>query len=576
MKNLLPLLLFCSATLFPATYYVSKTGSDSPPYSNWNTAARIIQDAVNLADSNGVVIVADGTYDSGGALTPGSGLSNRVMINKPIEVRSVNGPQSTIILGKDHLGNGSRCVYLTNGAFLTGFTMINGDLGGVHFEHGGIVSNCIITQCEQRGVMLYWDGLLINSTVSSNNGGGIYIYRNGRVTGCTISDNFSTHEYGRGGGISISMDGIVERCIISGNRLTGAKSEGGGVYFGQEPTFTKWAVVRFSTISGNSAGREGGGVRITGNEYDWDLVDNCVICSNTAGEYGGGVNFWYGGRINDCKIFDNTAGISGGGIFFFADPLNPIQHGEARNCTIINNNAQNGGGINNNGARGDVYNSIVYYNNAPFNTNYPPFYTVFQYCCSEPLPSGAGNVSAPPLFQDIYSADYHLLKNSPCINTGNNSLTNGVEELDLDGLPRILGGTVNMGCYEQNRDPNIPPPELSIPELISGQGMEIVSILETNIYIYGTKTSGRFVAAKNLSGGWTTNNIDQSFSGLAWTNSFYVPLESSNTFFYRQTDANQAFVSTGFVSRTVVTIPEPCFYLLFIIYQFLFIIKREN
>ena len=45
------------------------------------------------------------------------------------------------------------------------------------------------------------------------------------------------------------------------------------------------------------------------------------------------------------------------------------------------------------------------------------------------------------------STDYHLSMYSPCVNTGNNDAPD-LPETDKDGNPRIIGGIVDMGCYE--------------------------------------------------------------------------------------------------------------------------------
>ena len=96
-----------------------------------------------------------------------------------------------------------------------------------------------------------------------------------------------------------------------------------------------------------------------------------------------------------------------------------------------------------------IRNCIVYFNIA---TN--PVYAVssnyydspLTYCCSAPLAGGAGNITNAPLFVDQAGGDYYLQSNSPCINSGYNAYT--TNSTDLDGNPRIVGGTVDIGGYE--------------------------------------------------------------------------------------------------------------------------------
>jgi hypothetical protein len=95
-----------------------------------------------------------------------------------------------------------------------------------------------------------------------------------------------------------------------------------------------------------------------------------------------------------------------------------------------------------------AYNSIVYFNSigCSSSTQSNNYNTAFAYSCTTPLPIGEGNINPDPLFMDGPNGNWRLQSNSPCINTGNNAFAVGA--VDLDGRPRIVAGTVDIGAYE--------------------------------------------------------------------------------------------------------------------------------
>ncbi len=60
--------------------------------------------------------------------------------------------------------------------------------------------------------------------------------------------------------------------------------------------------------------------------------------------------------------------------------------------------------------------------------------------------NGVGNFTDAPLFADYANGNLRLQSNSPCINAGNNAYVTAAT--DLDGNPRIVSGTVDIGAYE--------------------------------------------------------------------------------------------------------------------------------
>jgi hypothetical protein len=201
-------------------YFVSAANpTPAPPYATWTTAANTIQDAVNAAEAGSEVLVTNGVYASGCTAFQYNGeyLSNRVTITKPITVKSLNGPAVTIIMGYQTPGNtnGSnsiRCLSLTNGAALSGFTLARGttrNTGNYARCGGGVFStstNSIISNCILTGNSAYSSGggvykaTVVNSALYGNfaDSGGAAIFCN--FTNCTITGNLANY----GGGIASS------------------------------------------------------------------------------------------------------------------------------------------------------------------------------------------------------------------------------------------------------------------------------------------------------------------------------------------------------------------------------------
>jgi hypothetical protein len=194
----------------PATLLYVDVNSTNPvpPYTNWSTAATNIQDAVDVSSVSDLILITNGIYQSGGRLVAGDSLTNRLAVTKAVTVQSVNGPSVTAIKGYQVLGttNGTsavRCVYLTNNAFLIGFTFtngatqtpqyvsLNGEGGGVRCQStNSVVSNCVLVgNCAATGAGAVFG--ILNNCIFSNNiaqkmGGGAY---GGMLNNCLLAGN---------------------------------------------------------------------------------------------------------------------------------------------------------------------------------------------------------------------------------------------------------------------------------------------------------------------------------------------------------------------------------------------------
>ena len=377
--------------LVSSIHYVDAASANPvSPFTSWATAATTIQQAVDVAMPTEEIVVTNGLYAAGGRTIYGS-LTNRVAVTKAVIVRSVNGPAATLIHGYQVPGttNGDaavRCVYLTNGAALIGFTLTNGATrtsgdqwrewcgGGLWCESANVVvSNCVLA-----GNCAYDDG------------GGAY---GGTLTNCTLVGNTAS----AGGGASGRWPNVcnLNGCMVAGNRA----SEGGGVY--------------------------------------GCTLNNCKFIGNYALNLGGGIS---GATAINCLVVSNSSAYGGGSA-----------NSRLYNCTVAANSAAHGGGAYGLMTNSVLYNSIVYYNTAPDGSNY--WSSQFSYCCTAPPPQyGYANLTNEPQFLNLASGNLRLRATSPCINAGYNSYTYG-STADLDGNPRIVGGTVDIGAYEFGSTP---------------------------------------------------------------------------------------------------------------------------
>lgn len=419
------------------------------PYLAWGTAARQIQDAIDVASPGDLILVAKGEYASGGRVVHGT-LNNRVALTKRVRVQSVSGPALTRIRG---LGAGElsgRCAYLSDGAILQGFTLFDGqgipfttdqfdqDGGGAWCESvNAFLLDCVLRNNEaydSGGAVV--SGTLIACTLATNfaymYGGGAY---ESQLNDCMLLGNWA--EYGGG-----AYNSVLSGCVLATNGVSGRGSEGGGAY--------RSTLIRCNLLGNTAMSQYGGG----GGGSDCTLSD-CTLVGNSAPTSGGGGasgchlqrcvlsgNLAYagagadGGDLSNCLLAGNTAAVWGGGAC----------QSTLTNCTVVRNQTQEemGGGL----FFATAKNCIIYDNTAAGAALQPNVWGgTVEYTCTVPLPaSGVGNVAGPPLFVDAAAGNYRLQDTSPCINAGNNAAVSGRQ--DLDGRERIVAGVVDMGAYE--------------------------------------------------------------------------------------------------------------------------------
>jgi hypothetical protein len=299
--------------------------------------------------------------------------------------------------------------------------------GGLNDCDGLIECNAIMNNYSKGGNGMAGGLYLCDGIIRSN-----YIYNN-RVAGGSYS--------GSGGGLN-KCNAVIERNVIKKNR--NYAGYGGGIYNCNGP-------IRFNVITENYARYYGGGI----SSSSGDITGNIISYNTLGSSYGAGIYGCSGDIINNVIYGNESPNVhsDGGGIAYC--------NGSIRNCIILEND------------KPDVYKSSF------------PKYSCVTYS-SDPT-----NITASPQFVDPENGDFHITRNSPCIDAG--SFVDGLNE-DIDANSRPIhaalipdrgdGSYFDIGAYEY-------------PEVITGE-LFLSKIGEGSISINSSPVELPFEESINL------------------------------------------------------------------------------
>lgn len=247
--------------------YVATDGTQQEPYNTWATACTNLQTAINYAKNGWTILVTNGVYYNMERATTywGRVYIPEVLVNKEVTIRSVNGPDYTVL---DNRNIFRVLTIIARNAVVEGFTIQRGyafDIGG----QGGMA------------------------------GGGVYML-SGVLRNCDVRWNAVSALGAYGGGVAMEGQSLVDGCRIRDNAAYGGfAGYGGGLYM------DKGSVARSTVVHGNYAPHLGGGVRVS-----FAALTNCTVAGNTASSYpaSGGVYVYRDAVLNNCIVYGNSGG----------------------------------------------------------------------------------------------------------------------------------------------------------------------------------------------------------------------------------------------------------------------------
>ncbi|MHC5110472.1 MAG: choice-of-anchor Q domain-containing protein [Planctomycetota bacterium] len=392
------------------TYFVDDNAT-GPVHdgSTWCQAFICLQDALDVAQPNDTIRVAEGTYRPDcGSRTKGD---RQATFQLPLGVQILGGHGGCEAPDPDVRDPNAWP------------SLLSGDLAGnddpTGFPNGAsyLDNSLHVVTASGTDATTHLDGFTIsggNANGAPENDAGAAIYsQNGSavIRRCLFQGNSAA----RGGAVHCSGGALT---LWDSMLLANAASSWGGAL----DNYSANTIVINCVMVGNTAGGEGGAIHSDLSDY---TMTNSTLCNNVAGNRGGGVFNYVGvsaaltntviwgnvdldGEVESAQIFNNPS-----------------------NIVIVNHSCVTGwsgafGGVNNTGADPEFVAS------------------------PSPGPDGLWNG-----IDDDYG-NLRIMPTSPCRDAGDNNADvdavmpghQPLPEWDLDGNPRIAGANVDMGAYE--------------------------------------------------------------------------------------------------------------------------------
>jgi len=394
----------------PATLHVDATAPPGGGGATWASAMRDLAVACELAASGAPVTqirVAQGVYE------PDSGSGDRTATFWLAPNCAIQGGYAGLGGADPDLRDWRAFPSVLSGDLAgdDGPDFANNSENSYSVVSGGRAGAAVLEGFTIRG------GNANGSSFGRRNGGALFAHEGGgTLRDCVFSGNFA---FSRGGAICLFESSMsIDRCVFVGN-----DAGYGGAMF----AYTCSPVVTNCVFAGNGSSTTtwagGAGVLISAGRFV-----NCTFFGNQANESSGGLDIYQecNVQVSNCVFWGNTAP---------AGPSMSVNFGGGvAACTVVVRNSLLAGG------EAQVPRSGV--DTLTF----------------------AGVFDAEPWFADAAGGDFRLVRPSPCIDRGNNTLLSGGLVLDAAGSERFVddpetsdlgvgggaGGTriIDVGAFE--------------------------------------------------------------------------------------------------------------------------------